>query len=424
MRWVIILRLVSLLSQRLGATVAAVWVVGATALSVAAEQAADSTWTALRPLPHQGRVAVFALAVDPTNNQVLVAANSERSLLRSPNAGSSWTTVHAAKAEVTTVAFDPYSTSLVVAGTRGAGALVSRDGGATWADATGLDGRSVRAFAFALSLVAAATDKGVYLSADGLSWSPSGLTDRSIDALGVEAIHAPVRLLAGGEAQGTGGVLPLYQSVDGGTTWTQLSPPVTGGIAVRLAAGPLPPTGNVRPLVLGTNTGLFESTDNGASFNALSGGALLPVTDYTQVNFIADHFDRFYAASDGGGSAAGGLWRSDDAGQTFRSLKPPEPSVTAFAVSNDDQPTLYVATFKPSTHAASLWTYHDTGGDPQGPPGGTTTVATRSRGQGTGAESPLASLIASPQLPYIGLGVVALAVVVTAIVAHLRGRAR
>jgi hypothetical protein len=424
MGWVIILRLVSLLSQRLPATLAALWVVGATALSVGAEQPADSTWTALRPLPHQGRVAVFALAVDPTNNQVLVAANSERSLLRSPNAGSSWTTVHAAKAAVTTVTFDPYSTSLVLAGTRGAGALVSRDGGATWSDAAGLEGRSVRAFAFALSMLAAATDRGVYLSGDGLSWTQSGLTNTSINALAVEAIHTPVRLVAGGDAAGAGGVLPLYQSVDGGTTWAPLNPPLSGSIAVRLAAGPLPPTGNVRPLVLGTNTGLFESSDNGASFNTLSGGALLPVTDYTQVNFIADHFDRFYAASDGGGSASGGLWRSDDGGQTFRSLNPPEPSVTALAVSSDDQPTLYVATFKPSTQTASLWTYHDTGGDPKGPPGATTAVASGPRGHGTGSETLLASLIASPQLPYIGLGLGALAVVFTAIVAHLRGRAR
>lgn len=424
MGWVIILRRVSLLSQRLPATFAALWVIGAALVGIAADKPADSTWTALRPLPHQGQAAVFALAVDPTNNQVLVAANSERSLLRSPNAGGSWTAVHSANGAVTSLSFDPYSTSLVLAGTRGAGALVSRDGGVSWSDASGLEGRSVRAFAFALSLVVAATDRGVYLSADGVSWSASGLADHSINAVAVEAIHAPVRLVAGGDAEGAGGILPLYQSVDGGATWTQLSPPVSGTIAVRLAAGPLPPTGNVRPLVLGTNTGLFASADNGTTFTALSGGALLPATDYTQVSFISDHFDRFYAASDGGGSASGGLWRSDDAGQTFRSLKPPEASVTALAVSNDDQPTLYVATFRPSTHAASLWTYHDTGGDPQGPPGIATPVVSGSRAHATTDGGPLAALIASPQLPYIGLGVGGLAVLITAVVAHLRGRAR
>lgn len=415
--------LVSLLSRRLGATAAALWVIGATAVAAAAAQPADSTWTAIQPLPHQGRSAVFALAVDPTNNQIVLAASSQGSLVRTVNGGAGWTSVHTGKSVITTIDFDPYSTSLVLAGTRGAGALASRDGGVTWSAVTGLEGRTVRVFAYALSLVAAGTDRGVYLSTDGLSWTPSGLGNRSIDALAVEAIHSPVRLVAGGEAQPSG-VLPLFQSVDAGVTWTQLNPAITGTIAVRLAAGPLPPTGNVRPLVLGTNTGLFVSPDNGVSFNALSGGALLPATDYTQVDFITDHFDRFYVASDGGGSDRGGLWRSDDGGQTFRSLQPPNASVTAMAVSNDDQPALYVATFLPSTHTASLWVYHDTGADPKGPPGAASPVASGSRLRPAGNDSSLASLLGSPQLPYIGLGLGALAVVFTAILAHLRGRAR
>src|SRR5207253_3506248 len=140
--------------------------------------------------------------------------------------------------------------------------------------------------------------------------------DRSITARAGEAIHSPVRLVAGSDLQGSGGVLPLFQGMDGGVTWTQLSPPITGTITVKLAAGPLPPVGNIRPLLVGTNTGLFASNDNGASFNPLSGGGLLPTTDYTQVAFITTHFDRFYAASDGGGAGSGGLWRTNDAGQT------------------------------------------------------------------------------------------------------------
>lgn len=401
----------------------ALWAIGIAALSAAADAPPDSTWIALKPLPHQAKSAVFALAVDPSNSQVLVAANSEGSLLRSPNAGVSWASVHTGRAAVTTVAFDPYSSGLILAGTRGAGALVSRDGGTTWSAASGLDGRTVRVFAFALAMVAAGTDQGVYLSSDGNSWAPSGLTNHSINALAVEAIHAPVRLVAGSDAQASG-ILPLYQSVDAGATWTQLSPPISGTIVVKLATGPLPPVGNVRPLILGTNTGLFASTDNGTSFNTLSGGALLPTTDYTQVNFIADHFDRFYAASDGGGSKSGGLWRTDDGGQTFRSLQPPEPSVTALAVSSDDQPTLYVAAFRPSTHAVSLWTYHDTGGQPQGTAAVESPVASATRHTSSTGDSSLAGLFASPQLPYIALGLAALAVVFTAIVAHLRGRAR
>ena len=177
--------------------------------------------------------------------------------------------------------------------------------------------------------------------------------------------------------------------------------------------------------IAGTNAGLFASTDNGASFLPLSGGNQLPSTDYTQVAFITDHFDRFYAARDGGGSGAGGLWRTNDSGQTFISLAPPMPSITALAVSNDESPTLYVATFRPSDHVAALWVYHDTGGTPQGPPGSSTPAASSSRGpSGLSGGFALLGLLTSSQTPYIALGLGALLIVLLAGVAHLRGRRR
>jgi len=421
---VIIGRLVSLLGQRLAATAAALWVIAIATLTAFADALPDSTWVAVKPLPHQARSAVFALAVDPANNQSIVAGNSEGALLRSANGGTTWATVHSGNADLTTVAFSPFTSGLELAGTRGSGALVSRDGGATWSAAQGLEGRSVRVFAFALTLVAAGTDRGVYVSNDGGTWGQSGLSDRSIDALAVEAIHTPIRLVAGSDSQASSGALPLYQSVDGGLSWTTLNPPISGSIVVKLAAGPLPPTGNVRPLLVGTNTGLFASTDNGSTFAPLSGGAGLPTTDYTQVNFITDHFDHFYFASDGGGSRSGGLWRSNDAGQSFTSLRPPEASVTALAVSNDEQPILYIATFQPSTHTPSLWTFHDTGGTPQGPATTESPAASGSRTAHPGGDSIFSQILAAPQLPYVGLGLAALAVVLTAVVAHLRSRYR
>lgn len=383
----------------------------------------DSTWTLLKPLPGQGRSAIFALAVDPTNNQNLVAGNSQGTLLRTTNGGESWTAVHTGKVTVNTVAFSPSTTGLVLAGTRGGGALVSRDAGATWTAPSGLDGRNVRVFAFALNLIAAGTDRGVYTSADGRAWSATSLTNRSISALAVLAIHDPVRIVAGTDTP-SAGALPLFQTVDAGATWKQINPSLTGTMTVRLTAGPLPPAGGVRPLVAGTNTGLFLSTDNGASFIPLSGGGLLPTTDYTEVAFITTHHDRFYAASDGGGSGSGGLWRTGDDGQTFATLQPPQAAVTGLAVSGDEKPLLYVAMFQPSTHAASIWAYHDTGGTPVGPP---QTPGARVSGASPARppdRSTVTEIFSSPELPYIGLGLGALAVILTAIAAHLRARRR
>src|SRR4029077_10631985 len=265
------------------------------------------------------------------------------------------------------VAFDALMPGLVLAGTRGGGAFASKDDGVTWTTVGGLDGRSVRVFAFALTLVGAGTDRGVYVSQDGLSWTQSGLTNTSIDALAAPVIHHPVHLVAGGDMASAGGGVPLYQSADAGATWAPLSAAISGSVVTRLAAGPLPPTGNVRPLIVATNAGLFASADNGANFVASSGGDQLPSTDYTQIAFLTDHYDRLYTASDGGGSDSGGLWYTGDAGAHFTSLSPPILSVTALAVSNDEVPILYVATFRASDHVAALWAYRDTGAAARSP---------------------------------------------------------
>jgi len=401
----------------------ALWAVTFAAIGVSAEAPAPSTWVALKPLPHQGRSAIFALAVDPANNQVLIAGNSEGSLLRSSDAGSTWAPVHSGKSISTTIAFSPFKPGLVLAGTRGGGALLSSDGGANWSVPGGLDGRDVRAFAFSLTTIAAATDKGVFVSDDGSSWSQSGLADQSIDAIAIAAVHVPIRMLAASDGPLSAGNLPTFQSLDGGATWSPLNPAISGTYVVKLTAGPLPPVGDTRPVVVGTNAGLFASTDNGATFTPLSGGGQLPSTDYTQVAFITDHFDRFYAASDGGGSGAGGLWRTNDAGQTFTSLAPPMRSITALGVSNDESPTLYVATFRPSDHVAALWIYHDTGGTPQGPLGSPSPVASGTRtAPASSPGSTVLDLLRSSQAPYVGLGLAALLVVLLAAVAHLRGR--
>jgi photosystem II stability/assembly factor-like uncharacterized protein len=413
---------VSLPGRRFAATLLALCVVTFAAVSVLADAPPPSTWVALKALPHQGRSAIFALAVDPTNNQVVVAGNSAGALLRSTDGATTWTQVYTGKSAPTAVVFSPFKTGLVLVGTRGGGALLSRDGGATWSATNGLDGRVVRAFGFAHTLIVAGTDKGVFLSQDGTSWSPSGLAEKSIDAIAVAAVNAPVRILVGSDGPLSVGSLQMFQSADGGVTWSVVNPAISGTFVVELAASPLPPTGTTRRVIAGTNAGLFASSDNGASFVALSGGSVLPSTDYTRVAFITDHFDHFYAASDGGGSRAGGLWRTNDAGQTFISLDPPTPSITALAVSSDESPTLYVATFRPADHVAALWVYRDTGGTPQGPFTSPTPVASGSRTSGSSSGSSVFDLLTLSQAPYVGLGIGALLIVLLAGVAHLRGR--
>src|SRR5258708_10585102 len=81
--WVIIGRLVSVSSRGLAATLAALFGVVIVGAGVIAGTLPDSTWEPLPALPQQGQQPIFALAVDPANNQVLMAGNSPGSLLRS-----------------------------------------------------------------------------------------------------------------------------------------------------------------------------------------------------------------------------------------------------------------------------------------------------------------------------------------------------
>lgn len=397
----------------------------AQAVNVNAGALPPSTWVALSPIAGAGHEPMFALAVDPVNDQSVIAGGGLGGIYRTTDGGATWTQVLRESSVVLTIVFSPFNPGFVVAGTRGGGAFVSTDGGGKWSAAAGLEGRAVRAFGFAKTMDIAGTDRGVYGSGDGVTWTPLGLSTSSIDAVAVAAVNPPIRFVAGGEAAGTGGI-PMWQSLDAGVTWSPFTPAISGTIITKIAAGPLPPTGNVRPLVVGTNTGLFISQDNGATFTALSSGALLPSTDYTQVAFTAVHFDRFYVASDGGGGESGGVWATGDSGQDFSPLRPPLPAVTAIAVSGDEQPILYVATFRPFDHGVFLWAYHDTGGAPQQPAGAQTPNVSGSRLHGSSGFS-LADFLrdlGSSQVPYIALGVIAVAVLLLAVVSQLRSRRR
>ena len=359
-----------------------------------------STWVALSPLPNSKQGAIFGLAVNPANPTQVIAGDSNGSMFRSTDTGSSWSSVYSGTAAIIAIAFDPFVAGLILAGTQGRGALLSKDGGAHWTVTAGMDGRAVRALAFARTVTVAATDRGVYASSDGATWTSSGLPNSSIDAVAVVAVNAPVRIVAGGDS--ASGALPMFQSIDGGATWSNLSPAISGTLVTKLAAGSPPPNSEVRPLVVGTNTGLFISADGGSTFTALSGAQLLPSTDYTQVAFTGSHFDRFYVASDGGGAGTGGLWATADSGQHFSTLRPPVPAITALAVSPDEQPVLLVATFRAFDHAVMLWAYRDTGGTPQGPYIFVSPPATAARTDGSGASLlDLLRSMASSQVPYI-----------------------
>lgn len=392
----------------------------------------DNAWALITPLPEHLDAPVFALAVSPTDNQLLLAGTQTGTLYRSHDAGQSWTPVRRDPGHpVLSLAFSPAKPGLVLAGTRGGGVLRSADYGQTWNVQPGLEKSVGRAFGFAKNFTAVGTEQGVLTVKDPGPSVSTALPSVSVTALAISALNEPSKLLAGGDATRGSEPLPLYNSSDGGQTWN----PVTGvatssNIVSALAAygGTLPPKTDTRPVLLGTNTGLYSTSDNGGTWQQLTGGGALPATDFNQVTFTAAHADRYYVASDGGGSALGGVWSTTDGGQHFYPLRPPLSPVTALAVSADEQPWLYVATFRPADHAVMIFGFHDTGGQVQQPqqpiPSAPPAAAPAATGPAV-TSSWLAAFVSGPEAPYLALGVAAVAVILLAGIAYFRrGRSR
>jgi len=406
-----------------GALALTAGVVGASAAAPLAHP--DNTWMQMSGLPEPLTDPVFALAVSPSDPQTVLVGTSSGNIYHSSDGGGSWAlAARNIGRGILTIQYDPFKPGVVFAGSRDAGLWRSRDGGGTWSRDQGLPSSTVRTVGFAKSITLAGTDGGLYASRDDATWSPYlGFSQLSLSAVAVAAVNDPAKLLAGGDTSRGSEVLPLYVSVDGGGTWSLVKALGSSTMVAAAAAGAVPPGADSRPLVIGTNAGAFQSPDGGSTWTQIDG---VPAVDFTSVSFAANHPERFYLASDGGGGDSGGLWATSDSGQSFRSLGAPVPSVTALALSAEDSPTLYAATFRAADHAVMLWAYHDAGGTPVAPASGVPAVAaapavtTSTAAPASSSGYTLRGLLGASETPYLALGGLAVLVLLTAVVLQVR----
>jgi len=413
------------LSQRLfTVSVLCAW---ALSLSAATAQAVvparpDNGWVQLGALPELLDSPVFALSVSPADPSLVLVGTGSGTVYRSTDAGTSWAAAGRGLGRaVLTVQFSPFKPGLVYAGTRGGGLWKSTDGGATWAKQAGVPSGTVRSLGFAKSVTLVGADGGLFASRDGATWSPYlSFAPLSLSAIAVAAVNDPPKFLAGADASKGDETLPLYVSQDGGTNWSNVKSLGSSTMVGAAAAGS--PNGSSRPVVVGTNSGAFLSNDGGSTWAQVGG---LPAIDFTSAAYVANHADRFYVASDGGGTQSGGVWSTADSGQSFRSLASPIGSVTALSLSAEESPTVYTATFRPIDHLVMLWAFRDTGGTPTAPVGGVPPAAGLSIApavapvQAAGGFT-IVRLVTSPEAPYIGLGLLAVFVLLAALVLQVR----
>jgi len=292
--------------------------------------------------PDGGRV--FALAIDPADEQTVYAGLRGALVFRSADAGATWTPARAGLpgGDVVALALDPANADTVYAGLfarfGGHSVYKTTDRGESWqAAGTGVAGAATALVVdpasgalFAGTGAQVAPRNGIFRSIDGAaSWSQVYVAEQPDPEVSPEEIldvavvpGSPDTLVACTSFPG------LLRSTDGGGNWTRLPDAFSGGPdgCHLLSAGPNP-QGALHAAVGFLN--LYASLDGGATWTP-TGGALPGI-----VEALASHPTiplRLYA-----GTLFQGLFTSLDGGATWAATAPEiVGGVEAFAFSPSD----------------------------------------------------------------------------------------
>ncbi len=173
-----------------------------------------------------------SVAIDHFNPSTIYAATSQGDLLKSGDAGASWTPVHRFENEVLQVLMAAADSRMLYVATRNKGVWKSSDGGATWTDlspgmgdfAGALDHLVLAEDVARGNSLLAASNYGLLRSTDG------GATWKAIPLLtppGSTVIYSLAVSPKDSNFIVYGTINTLYRSVDGGGKWTTSKLPTT-----------------------------------------------------------------------------------------------------------------------------------------------------------------------------------------------------
>lgn len=322
----------------------------------------DLPWTVRGPANIGARIN--AVAVDPTQEDIMYAGFAVGGLYKTTNGGQDWIPVFDDQPflAIGAIAIDPQNTNVVYAGTGdpnisaypflGNGIYKSSDGGATWQHLGLTNQRIVSRIAVhpANSQIIYAAcmglpfernnDRGLYKSVDGgQSWqqilfvsNQSGVIDLVMDPTQPDVLYAASwdRIRNNSESMVSGPNARIFKTTNGGESWIQLTNGLPTGNMGRIGLAISPSQPNiVYAQYVGTNSqvfNVFRTTDSGASWQ--------PTMPQDQVNDILpgvlggfgwyfgkirvnpnDPNDVFLLGVD--------LWRSPDGGASWLEASPP-----------------------------------------------------------------------------------------------------
>lgn len=271
-----------------------------------------TAYGAWEPAGLEGK-SIVALAVSPTDNNLVFAAVTDEGIYRTTDGGMVWQKVWSGTDAIYVITFDRQKKHIIYAGLDGA-VLRSTDGGLAFekiAAGKGIEVRSIVLDEVSYKGIYLATTQGVYKSMDmgnswrsaglqehdisslavrstsprskpviyattreggiyktknlGLSWAPSnnGLTDTEIVAILCD-IKLPQKLYAASFATG------VYMSDDGGQNWSHVSTGIVSLNGITLAQAVDPKTGRSVIYVANYAGEVYKSADSGSSWTSIS----------------------------------------------------------------------------------------------------------------------------------------------------------
>ena len=316
--------------------------------------AKGASWTPAGPENIGGRIT--DIAVDPLNNSIFYVAAATGGIYKTTDDGASWQNVftNAPVITVGALAIDPSNPQVVWAGTGeansssfsfiGNGIYKSTDGGATWQH-KGLEqsayfGRVVVDYSNGNRVFAAATGtlftpnatRGVYRTTDGgNTWERVLYVNDSCAAIDLvqhptnpDILYAAMweRMRGLTYRRSYGASSGIYKSTDGGTTWTLLTNGLPGGEQkgrIGLAIGRTNPDivyAFIDRSLNGTGVPtVFKTTDGGASWQQTNDSPLADMNSnfgwyFGQVRVDPSDDNRLWVMGVD-------MYRSDNGGNTF-----------------------------------------------------------------------------------------------------------
>jgi photosystem II stability/assembly factor-like uncharacterized protein len=304
--------------------------------------------------------AIVSIALHPTNSNILYVATND-AVYKSRDGGASWEKFPSFSARrVTTVAIDPQLPATVYAGTMGDAVYKSPDGGQHWLPHNvGLKEHVsfVNQFVFHPALsekIYAATTVGAFYSKDaGREWEERMNGMKEVHIVTAIAINPKdPSVLYGGT---TGGI---YRSDDGAMTWKKINnglipeSELMASMALGVNAIEID---DVNPNVVyaGTTKGLYRTTNKGESWERIGQSITQPFIS----SIVLQSGDPSVIYIGG----PGGVWKSADGGKSWEAKNEGLASlnIRALAIEPRRDRSLYAGTngsgLYRSTDAGATW---------------------------------------------------------------------